>query len=323
MLVTYPAESNKAPSGPDSPTTSGYRMVEFMSDGAVLRGRLYLPDRQPAAVVVMAHGFSATIPMVMDRYAECFCERGLAVLAFDHRGHGASDGEPRGEINPWVQALGYIDAIGAARAFAEIGSLPVALWSDSLSARVGVGVAALDDRISALVCQVPSLGDQVSPVDPDGTRLDAMRRFLASGQVRRPSDEWRSSPVVSADQTASPSALKPLTAFRWFIEYGGRYGTGWTNRVVFTAPTDAPEFDPFACAHLVRVPTLFAMSGADEMPSAVSAVARAVFDRIAGPKELVEVEGGHFGILEYPSIAFEQASQAQAAWLMRTLGVTA
>jgi alpha-beta hydrolase superfamily lysophospholipase len=322
MLATDPAESNKAPEGPDSPT-SGYRMVEFMSDGAVLRGRLYLPDRQPAPVVVMAHGFSATIPMVMDRYAECFRERGLGVLAFDHRGHGSSDGEPRGEINPWVQALGYIDAIDAARAFAEIGSYPVALWSDSLSARVGLGVAALDDRISALVCQVPSLGDQVRPGDRDGTRLDAMRRFLASGQVRRPSDEWTSSPVVSADQTASPSALKPLTAFRWFIEYGGRYGTGWTNRVVFTAPTDAPEFDPFACAPLVRVPTLFAMSGADEMPSAVSAVARAVFDRIAGPRELVEVEGGHFGILEYPSIAFEQASQAQAAWLMRTLGVTA
>ncbi len=167
MLVTDPAGHVSGPAVPDSSNTAEYRMVEFMSDGAVLRGRLYLPDRWPAPVVVMAHGFSATIPMVMDRYAECFRQRGLAVLAFDHRGHGSSDGEPRGEINPWVQALGYIDAIEAARAVPEIGSSPVALWSDSLSARVALGVAALNDGISALVCQVPALGGQPGPDDAE------------------------------------------------------------------------------------------------------------------------------------------------------------
>lgn len=26
-----------------------------------------------------------------------------------------------------------------------------------------------------------------------------------------------------------PSALQPLTAYRWFIEYGGRFATGWVN----------------------------------------------------------------------------------------------
>jgi alpha-beta hydrolase superfamily lysophospholipase len=306
--------------GSPSATTVEYRVIEFVSDAAVLRARLYLPGAPPAAVVVMAHGFSATIPMVMDRYAECFVDRGLAVLAFDHRGHGSSDGEPRGEINPWVQALGYTDAIGAAGAEPEVASVPVALWSDSLSARVALGVAALDDRISALVCQVPALGGEPGGDDADGERLAAMDRFLETGLVRSAPDQWRSTPVVSADQVGSPSALKPLTAYRWFIEYGGRYGTGWTNRVVFTSPADAPEFDPYASASEVRVPTMFAMSPDDEMPGAVSDVTRAVFDRIPGPKELIEVEGGHFGLLEHPSRAFDRASEAQAAWLVRTLG---
>jgi hypothetical protein len=40
-----------------------------------------------------------------------------------------------------------------------------------------------------------------------------------------------------------------------------------------------------------------------------------------GPKELVEVDGGHFGIIEYPSAAFDRASEAQALWLARTLQV--
>jgi hypothetical protein len=83
MQVTDPADLAEAPPIPSSPATAGYRLVEFTSDGASLRGRFYLPDRQPAGVVAMAHGFSATIPMVMDRYAECFRKHGLAVFAFD------------------------------------------------------------------------------------------------------------------------------------------------------------------------------------------------------------------------------------------------
>lgn len=267
----------------------------------------------------MGHGFSATIPMVMDRFAGTFRDHGLAVLAYDHRGHGTSDGEPRGEINYWVQARGYIDAIGAACGFEEVGASPVALWSDSLSARVALGVAAVDERVSALVCQVPAFGDVIADDDPDGGRLAAMRHFLESGDFRRPADKWVSSSVVSPDQVASPSALQPLTAFRWFIEYGGRYGSGWTNRVVFTSPADGPYYEPFACASHVTIPVMFNMSPDDEMPGADSTVTRAVFDRLSGPKELLEVEGGHFGIIEYPSEAFDRASRAQAEFLVRSL----
>lgn len=110
MSTAHPVARPSDRQIPSASPTSDYRAVEFSSDGAVVRGRLYIPDRPAPAVVVMAHGFSATIPMVMDRYAESFRDRGLAVLAFDHRGHGSSDGEPRGEINPWVQAQGYLDA---------------------------------------------------------------------------------------------------------------------------------------------------------------------------------------------------------------------
>jgi len=53
----------------------------------------------------MAHGFSATRSMTIDKYAEAFCANGFAVLLYDHRGFGASGGEPRLEVNPWTQTM--------------------------------------------------------------------------------------------------------------------------------------------------------------------------------------------------------------------------
>jgi hypothetical protein len=48
-----------------------YRVVEFPSEGATLRGRLYAQadGARPAPLVVMAHGTSATVTMAIDRYS--------------------------------------------------------------------------------------------------------------------------------------------------------------------------------------------------------------------------------------------------------------
>lgn len=84
-----------------------YTNVEFPSDGVNLRGRLYLPknkNKKPA-IVIMGHGFSATITgMTADKYAESFYNAGFAVLLYDHKSFGESEGDPRYEINTWVQA---------------------------------------------------------------------------------------------------------------------------------------------------------------------------------------------------------------------------
>ena len=79
--------------------------VEFDAEGVTLRGWFYRPDGSSDAVptVVMAHGFSAVKEMYLDAYAERFTNAGLAALVFDNRNFGASEGEPRQEIDPWAQ----------------------------------------------------------------------------------------------------------------------------------------------------------------------------------------------------------------------------
>lgn len=117
----------------------------------------------------MAHGFSATKEMVTDRYADVFTEAGVAVLLFDHRGFGESGGEPRLQINPWVQTRGYRDAISFATTLTEVDPTRIGVWGDSFSSGAALVVAALDDRIAALVVQVPALGEELPPDGPKGS----------------------------------------------------------------------------------------------------------------------------------------------------------
>ena len=74
---------------------------------------LYLPDGASGAVpgIVMAHGFSAVKEQHLDTFAEVFAGAGFGVLVFDNRNFGASDGEPRQEIDPVQQVRDYRHAI--------------------------------------------------------------------------------------------------------------------------------------------------------------------------------------------------------------------
>ena len=108
--------------------------VEFaVSDGTVLRGRHYRPagDRR-APVVVMSHGFGVVLQMALPPVAEAFADAGLGVLLYDHRNLGASDGEPRQEVDPAAQLADARDALSVAQGLpgadpAQIGRCPPAV----------------------------------------------------------------------------------------------------------------------------------------------------------------------------------------------------
>jgi dipeptidyl aminopeptidase/acylaminoacyl peptidase len=70
--------------------------VRFGSDGATLAGLLSLPQRLPAAGIVLAHGYSNDKREFggFDEAASVFAEAGYGVLRFDFRGCGESDGVP-------------------------------------------------------------------------------------------------------------------------------------------------------------------------------------------------------------------------------------
>ena len=244
----------------------------------------------------------------------------MAVLLYDHRGFEDSGGEPRLQINPWIQARGYRDAVSYGRSLEGVDASRAAIWGDSFSAGVALAVAAIDDGVAALVAQVPAIGRELPPADPDGSLYRALKETILSGVVEPSEGEVQGPlPVVSDDQVRRPSALQPLTAYRWFIEYGGRFATGWVNDLTRAQPKTPVAWHPGLCARHVSCPTLFLVSPQDEMPGALPAVARDAYNKLAGPKEWIEIDGGHFGLLYFPSEEFERASSAQTRFLCNYL----
>jgi dienelactone hydrolase len=132
--------------------------LTFPSGGERCAAWLTLPEAAaPHPVVLLIHGGGATHAMMLDQYERWFSAAGFAVLAFDFRHLGESDGEPR----QLMSLRRYFEDIDAALAFIrtrpELDAARVALWGTSFGASHVVATAARRDDIAAAVIQCPIL----------------------------------------------------------------------------------------------------------------------------------------------------------------------
>ena len=129
--------------------------VEFDDvDGVKLRGRILLPSSgsHPAPTLIMAHGFSLTWRQGLMPFARACQKSGIAVLLFDHRALGESDGEPRGAIGWWTQLRGYkqaLDFLSTADLNGAVGRLqafdsPSGRWAVALDGAASVRIKPIN-----------------------------------------------------------------------------------------------------------------------------------------------------------------------------------
>ncbi len=252
--------------------------VEFDSQGDALRGWWYEPPAPGAGGGGVAHGFSGVKEQSLDEYAEVFASASFGVLAFDHPGLGASDGEPRQEINPQRQLAGYRDAISYAAAQPSIDPGRVAVWGTSMSGGLTIALAATEERIRCAVAQVPFLEVVVDPDAP-----------LPAGLGDPTGDD---SPIM-VPVTAPEGGMAVLTADRaheWSESYVGR-APRWRNEVTLASLIHTMGFRPIDCLGEVRVPLLLVGMANDSLtpPGAARAASE------ANPLiEYVESAGAHF-----------------------------
>jgi uncharacterized protein len=137
--------------------------VSVESGGLNCAGYLYRPANASGNVpcVVMANGFSNTMDWILPAYAERFAAAGFAVLIFDYRYFGESEGQPRQLVSVKRQREDIRSAIRFARNQTSSDPNRIALWGTSLGGGHVIAVAAEEPRIAAVIAQVPGI-DMVS-----------------------------------------------------------------------------------------------------------------------------------------------------------------
>jgi fermentation-respiration switch protein FrsA (DUF1100 family) len=294
------------------------RDIAFDADGTTLRGWFYEAEGASgqAPAVVMAHGFSAVKEMYLDRFAEVFAAGGLNALVFDNRNFGASDGEPRQEIDPWAQVRDYRHAITFAGTLPEVNPHRIGIWGSSYSGGHVLVVGAIDRRVKAVVSQVPLISGRANIralVRADflaGFRelFDADR--LARFQGQPPAMV----PVVDKDPLA-PSALPTPDSWEWFSETGNTRAPAWRNEVTLRTVEMLGEYEPGTyLPHISPTPLLLLVAEGDHLTPSEFAIA--AFDAAHQPKELVIMPGGHFDAY---TKGFEASSGPARDWFRRHL----
>jgi pimeloyl-ACP methyl ester carboxylesterase len=143
------------------------RDISLRVKGTAVSAWLYLPESQsgPIPCIVMAHGLGGTKDAGLEPYAARFCDVGFAVLAFDYRHFGASDGEPRQLA--WIpyQLADYTAAVEYAHGLEQIDPERIALWGTSLSGGHVIVTAARDLRIACVVAQCPWLDGRAAAIE--------------------------------------------------------------------------------------------------------------------------------------------------------------
>ena len=293
--------------------------VEFRTEDALmLRGWHYRPDRGggPWPTIVMAHGFSAVKEMYLDRFAEAFAAAGLAALVFDNRNFGASEGEPRQEIDPWQQIKDYRDAITYALTLPETDSARIGVWGSSYSGAHVLVVGAIDCRVRCIASQVPLIsGHRNARRLIRSDVIAAVEGMCAEDRLKRYRGEPPATlPVVSEDP-AGPAALPSPDSWRRFTETGRSRAPAWRNVVTLRSVELFMGYEPGAYIELISPkPLLLVVALGDHLTVADEALA--AYERARQPKKLVTLKGGHFDAYVAD---FDAASGAARDWFVEHL----
>lgn len=130
--------------------------VEFLSKGTTVRGDLVLPDGEgPFPLLVMGGGWCYVKEIVMPHYAKAIVQAGVAVLMFDYRCMGASEGMPRQHIDPAAQVEDYKSAITYATTRSEIDADRIGVWGISYAGGHVLIVGATDPRVKCVISNIP------------------------------------------------------------------------------------------------------------------------------------------------------------------------
>ena len=296
--------------------TAGRKDVNIDVKGADLSAWLYLPRNLPAAVpcIIMGHGFGGTRDM-LEPYAVRFQEAGFAVLAFDYRHFGESEGEPRQLI--WIpsQLEDWSAAIKYARSLNEVDSAKIALWGTSFSGGHVIIMASRDEKLSCISAQCPGLDGKASGelfLKREGLGKTFLMMMHAQRDIVR---SWLGLSPHKIPIAGKPGSLAFLTTAGAYDAFSQLASEDFVNEACARIILRAGGYRPVKHAHKVRCPVLLQICDNDGLtPKSAVEETEKELGRFA---EVKHYPIGHFDI--YMGKYFKKSLEDQLVFFMKHL----
>ena len=128
--------------------------ITFECNGIKMVGNLHIPrslekgKQYPA--IILVNPATAVKEQVAGTYAEKLAEKGFITLAFDHRGYGESDGEPRNTEDLFLKADDIKSAVSFLRTLEQVDERNIGAAGICGGARYLLQTAVGESRIKAV-----------------------------------------------------------------------------------------------------------------------------------------------------------------------------
>lgn len=299
------------------PTPSGDRIEAW----------LYRPAGPAAPVILMAPGLCGTKEGPLERFAEGFADAGYAVLAFDFRSFGGSEGCLRHCIDLRAHVADYAACIAHVRAGRVPGIDPsrVVLWGTSFSG-ASATCAAAADPVDAVILHVPYLGragNQPGLVQMIGYIVLAFGEIAGNAiagviGVKLPpayiTAYCRPGERAFAPSRDCISRHTETSPHPFWKTVPTAYRGGWRNLMLVRDLQHLDAIDPEAALKDIRCPVLVVAAREDDMIAIGDT--RQIVSRAASVR-MVEIDAGHFDPYVDPHFAPNLATQVD--FLMEAL----
>jgi dienelactone hydrolase len=290
--------------------------VEFAVEGDVtLRGWLFVaegPGLHPG--ITMAHGYAGVREHGLERFARVFAEAGFVVLVHDHRGFGASEGEPRFDVDPWRQIADWRSAISYLESHPTVDPDRIGLWGTSYAGGHAIVLGATDRRLRAVVAQVPTISgyqQSLRRVPPD--QVPALEASFIDDDRRQFCGEPPATQAVVSADPAVPASYRSPDAIAFYTQPAPE-GV-WQNIVTIRSTRAARMYEPGTWISRVSPTPLMMIVGVNDAIT-LADIALAAYERALQPKKLVTIAGGHFDAYLK---GFDDSSAAACAWFTEHL----
>ena len=286
------------------------KAVTFYSEGVKLDGDLYLPDAiaddEQRAGVVLCHGYTGVKDLYLPDNARVLNEAGYAVLTFDYKGWGKSEGArsrlaPHGRVADVQAAMTYLGLQP------QVDKTRLGLYGTSYGCATVVWTAAIDHRVKCTVGVVgmghgarwmrsvrrpDEWADLLERSERDRERrvLSGESEFVAREEILLP--DRQSAALAAAARADNPNAIGELP-----LEY----------------IDETLQFHPeWVVDRIAPRPLLLIAAGDDRLVPMEDCVS--LYEKAGEPKNLVVIPGvGHYEVYAPP--AFDRVMQETVAWL--------